>query len=319
MLNKCPVCNNTNHEALDFGGYKHQEQFYNLVKCLKCGFMFLNPKPSQDLLKKIYDNPKYFMKDYSGGGEIAYKDSFNHNKKRYHEIINRVKKYKKEGILLEIGCAGGYFLKFAKDSGYKVKGIEISNVMAKFAKKKLGLDVTTGTIEDIELPNENYDLVYLGDVLEHIYNLDFFLKEIFRILKPDGLLYIDIPSTYNYNLLSIIIYPLVAFKCFLKGKSPFSKKYFLLKQHRKKYNNSCPYHLYQFTPKSIENLLVKYNFLLIKIISFDGLPKNKSCKTIKSKIFCLLKKISHFMTCILNFIKIGDRITVLAIKKKDII
>ena len=205
-------------------------------------------------------------------------------------------------------------MKFAQDFGYKVKGVEISNTMAEFAKK-LDLDVIAGIIEDAKLSNQSYDVIYLGDVLEHAHSLDSFLREIFRILKPSGLLYIDIPGTYNYTLLGIILYPLVVLKSILSGKFPFSKKYFILKQHREKHSNSCPYHLYEFTPKSIKNLFVKYNFLPIKIISFDGWPKQKDYLTIRNKIFCFLKKISYFITYILNFMGIGDRITVLAVKK----
>ena len=319
MLNKCPICHNINHKILDFGGYKHQGQFYDLVKCLECSFMFLNPKPNQNLLKSLYNDSEYFTSDYSGGEKIAYQDSFDRNKKRYQKIISRLKKYKKSGLLLEVGCAGGHFLKLAKDSGYEIKGIEISEIMVKFAKEKLDLDVSIGIIEDIKLSNQSYDIVYLGDVLEHVYDLNLFLKEISKILKPSGLLYIDLPSTYNYTLLGMVIYPLVALKYFLKGKLPFRKKYFLFKQHRKKYKNCPPYHLYEFTPKSVENLLIKYNFLPIEIISFDGWPKQKKCKTVRNKIFCYLKKISYFTTQILNFIKIGDRITVLATKRKNII
>ena len=142
MLNKCPICHSIHHKKLNFGGYKYQEKFYDLVKCSKCGFMFLNPKPNQNLLKKLYNDSNYFTGDYSGGERINYKDSFNHNKKRYQEIINRIKKYKKNGTLLEIGCAGGHFLKLAKDFGYKVKGLEISEIMAEFARKKIDLDVS---------------------------------------------------------------------------------------------------------------------------------------------------------------------------------
>jgi len=315
MLIKCSICHSAHYKIMGFGGYKYQGQLYNLVRCLKCGFMFLDPKPSQDLLKKMYNNPEYFIKDYSGGGKISYQDSFNQNKKTYQEIINRIKRYKKDGLLLEIGCAGGHFLKFAKDSGYKVEGIEISGVMVESAKEKLDIDIRVGTIEDVKLPSQAYDIIYLGDVLEHIYNLDSSLKEIFRILKPSGLLYIDLPSTYNYTLLGIVTYPLIALKYFFKGDSVFSKKYFLPRQHRGKHNVYLPYHLYEFTPKSIGNLLVKYNFLPIKIISFDGWPKQKDYTMIINKIFYFLKKISYFITYILNFMRIGDRITVLAVKK----
>jgi len=201
MLQKCPICGNVNQKALDFGGYQYQGQFYNLVKCLECGFMFLNPKPSQELLKNSYNNPEYFAKDYGGGAEVAYQDSFESNRQRYREIIKRIKKYKKEGILLEIGCAGGHFLKFAEAAGYQVKGVEISSAMAKFAREELSLDVLAGTLEDLDLPSQSFDIVYLGDLLEHVYNLKLFLEEVFRILKPSGLVYIDIPGTYNYTLL----------------------------------------------------------------------------------------------------------------------
>lgn len=315
MSQKCSICGSDSQKILDFGGYQYQGQFYNLVKCLECGFMFLSPKPSRELLEGSYNNPEYFAKDYGGGAEVAYQESFEINKQRYEDIVKRIKRYKKKGNLLEVGCAGGHFLKFAESAGYQVKGVEISNTMAKLAREEFNLDVLAGTIEGLGLPSQSFDIIYLGDLLEHVYNLKLFLEEIFRILKPSGLIYIDIPGTYNYTLLGIILYLLVALKSILKGESPFSKKCFLLKQHRDKHRQSCPYHLYEFTPKSIKELLVRHNFLPVKVISFDGPPKRKGCRTIKSKLFYWLKKISHATTYVLNFIKIGDRITALAVKK----
>ena len=218
MLSKCPICENSNKKILDFGGYRHNKKLYDLVECSYCGFMFLDPKPTQELLESLYNNPEYFSNDYSGGKEVTYEDSFEQNKERYQEVIKKIKKYKKDGSLLEVGCAGGHFLKFARDCGYQVKGVEVSKDMANFAKNEFELDVFAGIVEEAKFSSQSFDIIYLGDVLEHVYNLNLFMEEMFRILKPSGLLYVDLPGTFNYTLLGIILYPLVALKSILKEK-----------------------------------------------------------------------------------------------------
>lgn len=312
MINKCPICQSNNVSSLDFGGYRYQGKEFDLVKCFDCRLMFLSPMPDEAFLTQLYQEEEYFEKDYGGGVNVNYKESYFFNLKKYKEIINRIKKYKKDGYLLEIGCAGGYFLKTAQEAGFKVEGIEVSSHLADFGRKELKLDIKTGKIEDFDLPKNFYDVIYLGDVLEHIYSINDFMQKVNRILKPDGLLYIDLPATYNYTLLGLLMSPFI----FLKNLS-LSKKYFLFKERRIKKPKNPPYHLYEFIPNSVKVLIKKHGFQITKLITHDGWPKGKDYKSLKSKIISFLKKVTYFITKIFYFMGLGDRISVLSVKKKN--
>lgn len=117
-----------------------------------------------------------------------------------------------EGIkgrkLLDIGCGDGLIAELlAKKIGAKPFGLEISKSAVKKAKKR-GIDANVFDISEKDLPykDDYFDVIFAGDVIEHIYNTEDILKEIKRILKPEGVFIATVPniaSWYNRGFLLI--------------------------------------------------------------------------------------------------------------------
>lgn len=108
--------------------------------------------------------------------------------------------------LLEIGCADGMLAEHFVDRGWNVSAIEISEESAKNALGK-GLDLKIGNVEEgIPFDKDTFNLVIAMEVIEHIFDTDFFLKEAYRVLKSDGVLILTTP-----NLLSLANRLLVLF------------------------------------------------------------------------------------------------------------
>jgi 2-polyprenyl-3-methyl-5-hydroxy-6-metoxy-1,4-benzoquinol methylase len=152
--------------------------------------MFIHPVPDIEVLKARCDYygevvyKKFRLKgDFSKEADISRANNL--------RIISNIKS---KGRLCEVGCATGGFLKTAKNWGFDVVGVEISESMAKCGRDEFGLDIRTGTIHDAQFPDESFDIVYCWHCLDHTYNCDEVVEEIYRILKPGGILMLGVQN-----------------------------------------------------------------------------------------------------------------------------
>jgi SAM-dependent methyltransferase len=97
------------------------------------------------------------------------------------------------GRMLEIGCAGGFFLDEAQRAGFEVTGVELNADMAEHAREKLGLAVHCGMFEDAGLEPDSFDVIVVQDVLEHVRGPLEFVASIARLLRPGGCFFVRGP------------------------------------------------------------------------------------------------------------------------------
>ena len=100
----------------------------------------------------------------------------------------------KDKCFLDVGCRDGYSLEIVKHHGFKtVKGVELTKFYVDKAKK-LGRNVVQGDIHNLKIKSNSYDLVFCRHVIEHTHNPFKALKELYRVLKPEGFLFISFPT-----------------------------------------------------------------------------------------------------------------------------
>jgi SAM-dependent methyltransferase len=96
--------------------------------------------------------------------------------------------------LLDVGCGDASLLKYLqRRTAWKLKGVE-PNPRVAAAVRAAGLDVDCGALEEMGYPGESFDAVTLTHVLEHVEAPGALLREIFRILKPGGMLLTETPN-----------------------------------------------------------------------------------------------------------------------------
>src|SRR3989338_4281069 len=96
--------------------------------------------------------------------------------------------------LLDVGCGTGLITARGAKLGLKVRGLDFSATALKKAKK-LGLDVVQCDLDEgIPEKNASYDVVWAGDIVEHVFDPINLLKEVYRVLKPGGILLLTIPN-----------------------------------------------------------------------------------------------------------------------------
>jgi ubiquinone/menaquinone biosynthesis C-methylase UbiE len=99
---------------------------------------------------------------------------------------------------LDISCGTGYGSKILREAGAtKVVGIDISREAIDFAQihyQIKALEFKVGNISDIDFPENYFDMITCFETIEHIQSQEKALKELFRVLKPKGLLIISSPN-----------------------------------------------------------------------------------------------------------------------------
>ncbi len=196
----CNFCGNNNyrlvHTLSDIRRKLTTE--YQLVVCEKCGLLYLNPQPENNILDAVYSQDYHCFI-----GAIEDSRSFISRWAQLYGLNRRCKtiiKHKKSGVLLDIGCSTGNFLnQMRKYNNWQVIGIEPTMHAAQFAREHYGLEVHTTNLIETHFPSSKFDVVTLWDVLEHTHNPREHLQEIFRILKPDGLLVIKVPDPTSFE------------------------------------------------------------------------------------------------------------------------
>jgi len=128
--------------------------------------------------------------------EKIYTNAVNLN---YKNILGLFK-INKKAQFLDLGCDDGTFtMKIAKKiNTTKVYGVEIVKERIAMAQKK-GIRVEKFDLNNrFHFENNFFDVIHANQVIEHLYNSDSFISEIFRILKPDGYAIISTENTSSW-------------------------------------------------------------------------------------------------------------------------
>jgi 2-polyprenyl-3-methyl-5-hydroxy-6-metoxy-1,4-benzoquinol methylase len=98
------------------------------------------------------------------------------------------------GNLLDVGCGTGEFLVAMKAAGWQVEGLERDERAAAWAREHQQLAISTGSVEQLNASTQQYDIVTLWHVLEHLYNPGRALEIIAQRLRENGVLLIAVPN-----------------------------------------------------------------------------------------------------------------------------
>ena len=176
----------------------------NFVICKNCGLVRMNPYYTEDFLKIFYS--KFYSPIYRGSSKCS-EEKFNERILYGNSIIENIEKIIGDisnKRIFEIGCGSGGILQAFKLKGNDVYGVDYGKEYLEFAKIK-GLNVVEGDFNELEKFGQ-CDILILNHLLEHITKPINFLKNIRKLLKEDGYLYVEvpvletIPNNYNYDI-----------------------------------------------------------------------------------------------------------------------
>ena len=105
--------------------------------------------------------------------------------------------------VLDIACGEGYGAAILAGKAKSVIGIDISADSVDYARRRYtnaNLEFKEGSCLEIPIPNDSFDLVVSFETIEHVDEHDQMMKELKRVLRPNGILLISSPDKYNYSI-----------------------------------------------------------------------------------------------------------------------
>ncbi len=296
-MSNCPLCGNTASKTFPIY-YFLKEKRFNGRKCKSCGFVFIAPRPTDEDLQLMYSD-EYFLYDGADCGAHSstdYETAAIRGSVKFPAILGAIKKFKPAGKFFEVGCGMGYFLNYAKDSGYETSGIEYAALGADACRSKFGLDVKQSSFESLSVTPEAFDVIFMGDVLEHLVDPLSMLRKAHAMLKLTGIVAVEVPSTFNA----------------IVGRVAVSGMKLLGKQRKMP---MPPYHVNEFTPATFRAILFKAGYSQVKIIQRVKAP---STITLRGSAFDkTVKKLLQYpnYTITKTFGIFGDRMLGIGVKQ----
>jgi SAM-dependent methyltransferase len=174
---------------------------------------------------------------------------------KFPEILGAIKRFKASGDFFEIGCGMGYFLEYARQQGFSVSGIEYAELGVRTCREKFGLSVEQSSIEAFPAQPNRFDVIFMGDVLEHLVEPLEMLTKSRLMLRPSGVIALEVPSMFN-SLVgrgAVLGYRTLG----IRKKMPLP-----------------PYHVNEFTPKTLRLMLHRAGFKEIVIIQRIKAPSS---------------------------------------------
>ncbi len=234
-LTICPICGDTKRKSW---GYTDG---YSIVRCSKCGIGITSPFPNDTDIRE--SNSNIYTVNQRGSLYLKKRWYFEN---RYNSQLNKIKQHVQGGRLLDIGCNIGLFLHCAQKKGFTVEGIEFNQESASFGSDFFKIPIHTKSLEEINYPENTFDVITMYDVLEHIPDPKNVLDTIKKILKPDGLLVIQSP-----NIDSLMAQLTGSNWCWL----------------------TPPDHLFHFTPQTLKKLLTNQGFNIVSLYTWEPIKE----------------------------------------------
>lgn len=290
----CPICEIAPTKFLGRrGGDAHRTGAgvaSEIWSCEKCSLIFPNPMPVPiGGASQHYDTEaEHFFDNF----DLDKKDA------AAKELLEQAEKLLgRKGKILDVGAGLGETVRRAKLEGWDVNGVEPTVAFAEFAERHSGVKIHRQPLEKCGFADEEFDVVILAAVLEHLYNPNEVVSEISRILKPGGLFFFDIPNEKGLFFRAGNAYQKLKGRDWCVNLSP----------------TFAPFHLFGFSPKSIKALLKKHN-MEIKIWHVYG---GKSFLPSRAGIVGKLEgEASKIVTAISNIGEMGTYIEAWAVKSQ---
>jgi len=197
QLKSCPSCGSERlNPSLSVRDHSISLETFQLVDCAVCGLRFTNPRPISSELGKYYEAEHYISHSNTSATlqdklyKLARKWALNSKYKIIHAL-------QPNGKVLDLGCGTGEFLAHLMSRGYLVQGVEPSTQ----ARAQVIANFSIPVVPSIELvpAQEQFQVVTLWHVLEHLPDLRGTFKRLFALLADRGVLVIAVPDRGSWD------------------------------------------------------------------------------------------------------------------------
>ncbi len=232
---------------------------FSFWRCRRCGLVYQNPQPVFEDLRRRYGEGYFDYelendRNFFNLMKLGLRDIGFHDLPRERFAARR---------FLDVGCATGMLVEHMQGLGWQAKGVEICEASARYGRERRGVDIALGTLEDLRFADASFSVVHFSHVIEHVPDPKAMLREVRRILTPDGMAIITTP---NVN----------GFQARLFGR---------------RWRSAIADHLTLFTRRTLRALLAETGFRVLRVVTWGGLAVGTAPPLLKRPADRLAKKL----------------------------
>ena len=190
----CPACGGAARQSY----FRHGQ--WQLYACVSCGLIYLDPVPAPETLAALYT-------DAYNGTQTGYFAKPELKLRRSLIRVRIIQRHVKMGAgnFLDVGCSGGFMVEAARCRGFTGWGIDLDAVSIDYARQSYPLNqFFHGGVSDF-VPRDprgatvTFAAAYCSEVIEHVPEPQGFLRDIYRLLAPGGVLYLTTPDISHWR------------------------------------------------------------------------------------------------------------------------
>ena len=196
----CPICLSENiAELKPVKDFSVSGETFKLMHCAACDAKFTQDVPGQEEIGPYYASEAYVSHSDSQKGiinslyHIIRKRTLKHKRKLVSKFTNKT-----HGSILDIGCGTGAFLDEMKTNGWQTTGLEPDATARENAVKLHRIQPLLPEVL-FSLPKESFDAITLWHVLEHVHDVQVYMKQCDSLLKEKGKLFIAVPNYKSHD------------------------------------------------------------------------------------------------------------------------
>jgi SAM-dependent methyltransferase len=183
----CILCGGPLARTSSADGYHWEGRVFAYRRCRRCLSRIIEPVPSLRDLARMYRHDDYHEAYYEESAQTEWPPSLRPARKGLR--------------LLDFGCGNGAFLIEAARIGFEAVGVEPDPDTRAVAQQNSGCPVLS--IEEVISSEQHFDVIHLGDVLEHLPNPAGTLRQLETLLNRDGVFFIEGPLEENASLVRL--------------------------------------------------------------------------------------------------------------------
>ena len=237
-LDSCPICNGKKNVLfLECVDYTVSRETFSIVECSSCSFRYTNPRPNEQEIGPYYKAEAYISHTNSGKGLInsIYKQVRKYTLGQKFKLVSSLVLGK---TILDYGSGAGAFLNYCKEKGWITRGVEADKETREKVAEEFGLDIIAPA-QISTLGKEEFDVITLWHVLEHVHQLKSTIRVLVNSLGPDGVLIVAVPNCASYDA------------------SWYGKEWAAY---------DVPRHIYHFRPIDISNLFNEFDMQVVDVL-----------------------------------------------------
>lgn len=190
-----PVCELCSGKKFSVIAEEIREGPGKILKCNDCGLICLGAEYTGDELKEYYNVEYQLTNSLRLGAVQTPKEHFDDSYSHAEEVFKRIRPFLKETYkVLEIGCGTGELLYQIRPHVKEVVGVELNEEFVEFIQSDLGITAFAQDVNTIQ-SGDGFDMILCIMTLDHLPNPKQTLFSMRRLLKEEGVLYIEVPNT----------------------------------------------------------------------------------------------------------------------------